>query len=287
MQISFGDINGITDAMTAWLYLFVPQALAAILILVFGLTAAHFLSKGFVRMLGASTRIDLSIRQVLGSALRYGLILIVFVAALTQLGVPSASLLAVLGASGLAIGLALQGTLTNISAGVMLLWLRPFRVGDYIVVANQGIAGTVREMGLFNCVLQTRDGVRLFAPNAQVWNFSIANFRSNKRRLVEAQVVVPADTAPGPILEALKKAVEGTQATSANTAVDVYVEGVSGDGYSIIVRHWVPQAKLWQAVRSLYDVLDAGLKNDGIELSAPLRMTRRFPEPGTESSYAD
>jgi small conductance mechanosensitive channel len=89
------------------------------------------------------------------------------VAVLGNLGVQTASLLAVLGAAGLAIGLPLQGTLTNIAAGIMLLWLRPFHVGDYIEVPSNNISGTVKEIGLFACQLENFDGIFVLLPTAR------------------------------------------------------------------------------------------------------------------------
>src|SRR5919107_345073 len=112
----------------------------------------------------------------LAAAARYAVLILVLVAVLGQLGVQAASLLAVLGAAGLAIGLALQGTLSNIAAGVMLLWLRPFKINDYIEVNNvPGLAGIIRQMGLFSCQLEAYDGLFLFVPNASLWNVPLRN----------------------------------------------------------------------------------------------------------------
>src|SRR5690606_27681857 len=104
-----------------------------------------------------SGRVDSTLRPVLGTVARYAILIIVGVAALGQLGVQTASILAALGAAGLAIGLALQGTLSNIAAGLMLIWLRPFSVGDYIEGGN--VKGTVEEIGLFQTRLRTWDGL--------------------------------------------------------------------------------------------------------------------------------
>lgn len=287
LQFNPQSIDGVTDAAMAWLYLFVPQLIGAVLVLAIGLTVVHFGTRAIGQALGATKRIDISVRQVLVTALRYALIIVVGAMALTQLGVQTASLFAVLGAAGLAIGLALQGTLTNIAAGVMLLWLRPFRVGDYIEVANQGIAGTVREMSLFNCLLQSEDGVRLFAPNAQVWNYAISNYRRNERRLVEAQVTLPPETNVDAALKALSDAVAAAPFTGSQADTQVFVEGVTGDGYVVTVRFWTGQSRLGDAIRGLYDTLAGGLAGSGLVPDTPIKMTRRMPAPGTAASYAD
>ena len=120
------------------------------------------------------------------AVVRYTINIIVIVAALARIGVPTTSILAVLGAAGLAIGLALQGTLSNIAAGIMLLWLRPFRVGEFIDAGE--IAGTVNEIGLFATELKTFDGIYSFVPNSELWNKSIFNYTRNPARMTNMEV---------------------------------------------------------------------------------------------------
>jgi len=123
--------------------------------------------------------------------IRYAVLILVLIVALSQVGIQTASLLAVVGAAGLAIGLALQGALSNFAGGLMLLWLRPFRIGDFIEVG--AIAGTVREMGLFACHLETFDGMFLFAPNSAIWNTPLKNHTRNAGRLVSIDVTVASN----------------------------------------------------------------------------------------------
>jgi small conductance mechanosensitive channel len=124
-----------------------PRLVAAVLILVIGTIVARWVSRAVYEISQRTTHIDPTLRPVLASMIRYAVLILVLIVALSQVGIQTASLLAVVGAAGLAIGLALQGTLSNFAAGLMLLWLRPFRIGDFIEVG--AIAGTVREMGLF------------------------------------------------------------------------------------------------------------------------------------------
>src|SRR3954463_10444321 len=111
--------------------------------------------------------LDLTLKPLLAGLVRYVILMITLLLVLEQFGVQTASLIAVLGAAGLAIGLAMQGTLSNVAAGVMLLILRPFRVGQFVEVAG-GRQGTVREIGLFTTLLITRDGVYVSIPNSQI-----------------------------------------------------------------------------------------------------------------------
>jgi small conductance mechanosensitive channel len=123
-----------TAALWTWSVAFIPHLVTAILLFVVGYILSKWASRSTRAVLDRTGRVDVTVRPVIAATIRYAILILVLVAALAQVGVQTASLLAVLGAAGLAVGLALQGTLTNIAAGIMLLWLRPFRVGDYIEI---------------------------------------------------------------------------------------------------------------------------------------------------------
>jgi small conductance mechanosensitive channel len=181
-------LTHVADIAYVWLVAFTPQLALAILILLLGTAGARWSAALVRRLMLGSGRVDPTIVPVLAAVLRYSILILVVVATLSQLGVQTASLLAVLGAAGLAIGLALQGTLTNIAAGIMLLWLRPFRIGDFIEV--NAISGTVKEIGLFVCELETADGIYLFAPNSAIWNSPLKN-HSRKHAVAASQPQSP------------------------------------------------------------------------------------------------
>ena len=165
----------------AWAVEFVPKLASAAILLLAGLILARWVGRLIASFSIRNLHIDETIRPVIAAAVRYGISIIVIVAALGQLGVQTASILAVLGAAGLAIGLALQGTLSNIAAGLMLLWLRPFRVGEYIETAT--VSGVVREIGLFATTLDTFDGLYRFVPNSEIWNKPLVNHSRNRGRM--------------------------------------------------------------------------------------------------------
>lgn len=150
--------------------------ISAILILI----ASRVIGTFVARRIAASHRIDPTLASFLATFARYAIAAIAIVTILGQFGVQTASLLAVMGAAGLAIGLALQGTLSNVAAGVMLLILRPFRVGDTINVDR--ITGTVKALGLFGTEINTADNVYIFTPNSRLWNNDIINYSRNPQR---------------------------------------------------------------------------------------------------------
>ncbi len=204
--------------------IFLPRLLGAIIILIVGYIAAAWICQAVGKVLARSARVDPTVQPVIAAAVRYTIMALVMVAALGHLGVQTASLLAVLGAAGLAIGLALQGTLTNIAAGIMLLWLRPFHTGDYIEVPSNNISGTVKEIGLFACQFENFDGIFVFAPNSAVWNTALRNYSRNSGRLISFTVTVPSSTPTDEASEILKSMIDDDPRILKNPSPAVFVE---------------------------------------------------------------
>lgn len=173
------------DSVTVLLEQAVP-ALVNILAGIGTLIIGFWLSGRAAKFIRAQTakirRVDPTLTPILASIARYAGLILTFVVALGQFGIQTTSIIAVLGAAGLAIGLALQGTLSNVAAGIMLLLLRPFGVGDWIE-AN-GISGTVQEIGLFATQIDTFENVYISVPNSSIWSSIIINHsRHNVRRM--------------------------------------------------------------------------------------------------------
>ncbi len=156
--------------------------IAALLILIIGWTLARFAGRWSKRGLGRLPHFDPTLPPLLGSTIRYAIIGFTLIAVLQRFGIQTTSIIAIVGAAGIAIGLALQNTLSNVAAGVMLLLIRPFRVGDKIR-AGEAI-GTVREIELFRTVIVTDDLLYLSVPNSTIFGAVITNeSRENRRRL--------------------------------------------------------------------------------------------------------
>ncbi len=161
---------------------FSTQLLAGILTLIIGFWLAGRAGRLTVESLNKIERLDNTVVPLLGALVRYAGMTLTLVVALGKFGVETTSIIAVLGAAGLAIGLALQGTLSNVAAGLMLVFLRPFKIGDWIEAA--GMSGSVREIGLFTTVIDTFDNVFISVPNSSIWSSSIVNHsRYGTRRL--------------------------------------------------------------------------------------------------------
>src|ERR1700744_5790416 len=160
---------------------------AAALILVVGWWVARRVSRSLNRLLTNQSRMDATLRPILCHTSRWAIRVVAIIGALSQLGIQAASIVAVLGAAGLAIGLALQGTMQNIAAGIMLLLLRPFKVGD-VIEGSGAAAGIVREVGLFTTRIERGDGNLVFVPNSQIWSNPVINYSSGGTQRIKVDV---------------------------------------------------------------------------------------------------
>lgn len=178
--------------MADYLFDFATAAIGAIVIAGLGYALAGFAQSWVIQRAARSETVDPTISRFLGLAARYAILTVALIAVLRQFGIETTSIIALLGAAGLAVALALQNTLSNIAAGVMLISFRPFRVGDYVDAG--GVSGTVREIGLFTTELVTVDNVKIIAPNGQLWGATITNYSAFETRRVDLTFGVGYDS---------------------------------------------------------------------------------------------
>ena len=218
---------------------------------------------------------DVTLQGFAGSAARYLVMIVGIIAVLQQLGVQTTSILAVLGAASLAVGLALQGTLSNVAAGVMLLLFRPYRVGDVIEVA--GRTGTVRALDLFVTELTTPDNLKVVLPNGKVFGDVIVNTSYHSRRRVDAVIKTDLKRDVPALMEGLKARAEANPLVLEDPAPAVELTGMSEAFVEVTVRAWV-EAGDFGAVKA--DMMLAGrLLADGSEQLPALPAPRAKPAP--------
>jgi small conductance mechanosensitive channel len=275
LNFSPENINRAIDVAWTWTAAFLPRFVAAILILIVGSIIARWLSRAIFNVTARTAHIDATVRPILAAIVRYSILILVFIAALSQIGVQTASLFAVLGAAGIAIGLALQGTLSNIAAGLMLLWLRPFRVGDFIEV--NGMSGTVREIGLFVCHLETFDGIFLFAPNSTIWNQALRNHTRNAGRLVSVDITVPAQADIDRVRDILLAMAKRDQRVMKTPQPRVFVENLTGAGLLLNLRLWATHATVGELQRTIIEEAKSELEAAAIETLQPQQVVRVIP----------
>jgi small conductance mechanosensitive channel len=204
------------------------------------------------------------------SGLSYYLILaVVAIAVLGIVGIQTASLLAVFGAAGLAVGLAVQGTLSNFAAGVMLLLFRPFRVGDYIEAA--GTAGSVAAIGLFVTTLNTPDNVQILVPNAAVWGDTIKNYAANDTRRNDLLVGISYGDDIGKAMKIVSGVLDEDDRVLANPQPVIAVGELADSSVNLVVRPWCKKEDYWALRFDLMRTLKEELEAAGISIPFPQR----------------
>ncbi len=244
--------------------------LVAILILIIGWWASALLGRWVRHAAQRSPRIDLTIVPMFQSTVVWTVRIFTVIAVLARFGVQTASLIAVLGAAGLAVGLALQGTLQNIAAGIMLLILRPIRSGEYVGLST-GNEGTVEEVGLFLTRLVQVDGIHITLPNSAVWTATIINYSRNVNRRCDIPVIIHyADNLDAAIgrLEALVKDHPMIEATPEPV---VRAMEYRDNGTVVNVRVWTKAATYWDLRWDLFQQIRRNLGEAGFRAPIPVR----------------
>jgi small conductance mechanosensitive channel len=247
-----------------------PRVLAALAILAIGYIVARLAGDWARRIVVGTSRIDSTVAPVASATLRYAILIFVVVAALGQLGVQTTSVLAILGAAGLAIGLALQGTLSNIAAGIMLLWLRPFKEGDYIETGSA--AGTVREIGLFATRIDTYDGIYRFVPNASLWNTPVFNYTRNPSRMTDIAIGIGYGSDIDKARQVMLELARSDSRVRSDPAPDVFVDNLGDSAVVLRYRVWIDTANFWPVQRALIEEAKRRLDAAGIEIPFPQRV---------------
>jgi len=264
-----GEFGALMTTLVDWASVVMPNVIGALVVLIAGWWLASHTYRGVVRMLERQNRIDPTLRSVIASLVRYGILIMVAVAVLGQLGIQTTSVLAALGAAGLAIGLAMQGTLSNIAAGMMLLWLRPFNVGDYIDAGS--VAGTVKELGLFATELHTWDGIYLFVPNSELWNKRIVNYSRLPTRMVDLKFGVSYEDDLAKGQEVLLTIAREDARTRAEPEPLVFVDELGDSAVVLRLRVWTANADYWPLFRALTERGKLALEAAGLSIPFPQR----------------
>jgi len=267
-----GEISTFATALAERMAVLLPNAAVALILLAVGWALAGWSERAVGRLLDRA-HIEPTLRGVTTAIVRYGLLIIVIVAALGQIGVQTTSVLAALGAIGLAIGLALQGTLANIAAGIMLLWLRPFRVGDTIEAGV--VTGTVKDVGLFASELHSGDGLYQFVPNSELWNKRIINYSRLGRRLVDLRFSISYsdDIERGrAVLLSLAKADERVLA---DPPPDCVVDQLGENAVILALRAWTKTSTYGPVRSALIESGKAALESAGLSIPLPQRVIHK------------
>ena len=241
----------------------------AIVLLIIGWTVAGWARRGIRHALERVPRMDETLKPFLAKLVWYVIMAFVLVAVLSQFGVQTTSVIAVLGAAGLAIGLALQGTLANVASGVMLLFLRPFNIGDYVDAG--GIAGTVVEIGLFNTEIKTSKGLCLIVPNKIIWESPITNFSRNPTRRFDITVGISYGDDVNGATDLLMGLLTGDERILDDPEPLAVVEELGDSAVIINLRAWTRAEDFWAAVWDLKKAIKVEFEVSGYSIPFPQR----------------
>ncbi|MEA9391719.1 small-conductance mechanosensitive channel MscS [Acerihabitans sp. TG2] len=248
------------------LFSYAVNIVAAIVILVAGMIIARVVS-GTVNKIMKARHIDITVADFISAIIRYAVIIFTIIAALGRIGVQTASLIAVIGAAGLAVGLALQGSLSNFAAGVLLVTFRHFRAGEYVDFS--GTAGTVLVVQIFSTTLRTFDGKMVVVPNSKILSDNITNFSREPDRLIDLIVGVSYDADIEQVKTIITDIIVADSRVLQDKGITVRLKNLGASSLDFMVRAWVPREVLLIATFDLLENVKRALDLHGIGIPYP------------------
>lgn len=264
MEDLLGTIGLTTQDLGEW----ATNIVFAVLIFIIGRSIAKWLARLSVKAMERGG-VDQSLFNFLRSIIYMTLLVMVLLAAVDRLGVPTTNFLAILGAAGLAVGLALKDSLSNFSSGVMLIFFRPFKAGDFIDAG--GVTGTVDEIRIFNTVLKTPDNRVITVPNSQIYAGTITNFSAMDTRRIDLVVGVGYDDNVVKAREILQSVLEGDDRILMDPAPAVMMLELADSSVNFAVRPWVASGDYWAVRADVLEKSKQSLEAAGLSIPYPQR----------------
>ena len=240
------------------------KVLGAIAILIIGYFAARMVRSAMMRAGSRTPQIDITIIAFIASLAKYAILALTLVAMLSAFGVQTNSVVAMIGAAGLAIGLALQGTLGHVASGFMLIMFRPFRVGDTVETA--GVVGVVTEVSLFTTEINSLDNVRIVIPNSNVWSGVTKNLTTNQTRRCDLELVVQPSNDIDQVLKIVSDIVATDERALEQPPPVIGVLRQTETGVRVICQVWCKSIDLAPLQLALYQKILAAFGHDGVKL---------------------
>ncbi len=276
----------IYQPLRQWLALYGLQVVGAVVTLVVGLFLARVASRFFKRVL-VRAKVDETLVGFFGDVTRFLLIAIVLIATLNQAGFATSSLIAVLGGAALAVGLALQGQLSSLAAGVLLLVTRPFKIGDMVEVG--GTTGSVEGISILNTRLAGFDGTKITMSNSSVWGGKIVNYFETPTRRIDLVFGIGYDDDLKKAKQVLEEIVASDQRVLKEPAPSVVVTELADSSVNFAVRPWVNNSDWWATRCALIEQVKLRFDQEGISIPFPQQDVHLItaddkPEPGAQAA---
>lgn len=244
------------------------RIVAAVLIFVIGRIIAKRLAALASSAMGRAN-VDATLVNFLRSIIYMTLLIVVALAAVSKLGVDTTSFFAILGAAGLAVGLALKDSLSNFSAGTMLVFFRPFKVGDYVDAG--GVAGTVDGISIFNTIMKTPDNRVITVPNSQIYGGTITNFSAMATRRIDLVFGVGYDDNVASAKEIMMSILEADERILKDPAPQVMMLELADSSVNFAVRPWVASGDYWAVRADVLEKIKKALEDAGLSIPYPQR----------------
>jgi small conductance mechanosensitive channel len=240
----------------------------ALAIFYVGKLAVSILVRGLGKVMQVRA-IDKTLETFVCNLARVALLTLVLIAAIGALGVQTTSFIAILGAAGLAVGLALQGSLSNFASGVLIVLFRPYKVGDYVEAA--GIGGTVEEVQILTTVFRTPDNKLVIVPNSQVMNSVIINYSANDTRRVDMVIGVSYGDDLDQVRATLEDLLNADERVLKDPPYTIAVSALADSSVNFVVRPWVKTADYWNVTFALTEAIKKRFDREGISIPFPQR----------------
>jgi small conductance mechanosensitive channel len=277
-------MNAVAEQVTVFVTTYGIKIIGAIIILILGRIAAGIGRKGARRVL-EKAKTDPAIVGFIGALIYVLILTFAVLAALAKFGIQTASFVAVLGAAGFAVGFALQGSLANFAAGILILVLRPFRVGEYI--EGGGVAGTVKEIDLFITILATPDNVKIMVPNSKLFGDTIKNYSAFDTRRIDLVISIGYTSDIQKAYDTINSLIREDNRILSDPPAQVAVSELADSSVNFVVRPWVNKADYWQVRFDLTRKIKESFDENGIEIPFPQRVIHMVPQQEASSIEKD
>lgn len=269
------DLNQISQQIVEIVSTYGLRIVGAILILILGRIGARFGANATQRAMRRAD-LDENLTGFVSGLVRYSILAFTIIAVLSKVGVQTTQFVAVIGAAGLAVGLALQGSLSNFASGVLLLVFRPFKKGDFVEAGGTG--GSVQEVSVFTTVLHTPDNKKVIVPNSQITGGVITNFSANETRRVDLVAGIGYGDDMAKAREVLQRVVTSHAAVLQDPAPVIEVGELGDSSVNFLVRPWVKTADYWRVYWDLTEAIKREFDREGISIPFPQRDVHLFQE---------
>ena len=264
-----------TDALIEWLWAYGPKIITALVIFIVGRIAVNIIVKILKKVMDKA-HVDVTLTKFITSLARIFLMMAVVIATLQSLGVDTTSMVAILGAAGLAIGLALQSSLSNFSAGVMLIIFRPFKSGDFIEAG--GASGIVEEIHIFNTMMRTADNKEIIIPNSNIMGGNITNYSAKETRRVDMVFGIGYGDDLKKAKSILDQIVKSDDRILADPAPVIAVSELADSSVNFVVRPWVKSGDYWNVLWETTEKVKLTFDAEGISIPFPQRDVHLYNE---------